>query len=231
MLWYISELSDNPEAFFVYAAAFAVALITGIAFHEFSHAWAANELGDNTAARLGRLTLNPIKHLDPAGTILMLVVGFGWGKPTPVADSRLKYGPIKGGALVALAGPASNFVFAVIAGIPLRLGLVESDFGTNIPALIEFGGGEDLVYLFLWFIVWLNILLGFFNLIPLAPLDGFSVLLGALPHEAARSFARLRPYGMGILMTFLVIGFVAPQYSPIRWFILTFAPGTLELLT
>src|SRR5688572_1868378 len=180
MIWYLSELSENPQAFFVYAAAFMVALITGIAFHEFSHAWAANELGDNTAARLGRLTLNPIKHLDPVGTALMLLVGFGWGKPTPVADYRLKYGPIKGGALVALAGPASNFVFAAIAGLPLRLGLVESQFGTNLEALIRFGDGQDLLWLFLWFIVWLNVLLGFFNLIPLAPLDGFSVVLGVL---------------------------------------------------
>ncbi len=230
MLWYISELSDNPQAFFVYAAAFAVALITGIAFHEFSHAWAANELGDNTAARQGRLTLNPIKHLDPMGTVLMLMVGFGWGKPTPVADYRLKYGPITGGALVALAGPASNLVFAVIAGLPLRLGLVESDFGTNITALIRFGDGQDLLWLFLWFIVWLNVILAFFNLIPLAPLDGFSVLLGVLPREMAQSFARLRPYGMGILMALLVIGFVTPV-SPIWWLIGGLATGTLELLT
>lgn len=230
MIWYISELSDNPEAFFVYGAAFAVALITGIAFHEFSHAWAANELGDNTAARLGRLTLNPIKHLDPAGTALMLLFGFGWGKPTPVADYRLKYGPIRGGALVALAGPASNFVFAAIAGIPLRLGLVDSDFGTNIEALIRFGDGSDLIWLFLWFIVWLNVLLGFFNLIPLAPLDGFAVLLGVLPRELAQSFNRLRPYGMGILMTLVVIGFVTP-FSPIWWLIGGLADGTLELLT
>jgi Zn-dependent protease len=231
MIWYLSELSENPQAFFVYAAAFMVALITGIAFHEFSHAWAANELGDNTAARQGRLTLNPIKHLDPVGTVLMLAIGFGWGKPTPFNGLRLKYGPIKGGALVALAGPASNFVFAVIAGLPLRLGLVESEFGTDIADAIRFGGGEEMLFLFLWFIVWLNILLGFFNLIPLAPLDGFAVLLGVLPRDLAISFERLRPYGMGILMTFLLIGFVAPQYSPIRWFILTFAPGTLELLT
>ncbi|MEX0784558.1 MAG: site-2 protease family protein [Dehalococcoidia bacterium] len=230
MIWYLSELSDNPQAFFVYAAAFAVALITGIAFHEFSHAWAANELGDNTAARQGRLTLNPIKHLDPMGTALMLMFGFGWGKPTPVADYRLKYGPIKGGALVALAGPASNFVFAVIAGLPLRLGIVDSEFGTNIAALIRFGDGEDMVWLFLWFIVWLNVLLGFFNLIPLAPLDGFAVLLGVLPRELAQSFVRLRPYGMGILMALVLIGFVTP-FSPIWWLIGGLADGTLELLT
>jgi Zn-dependent protease len=231
MLWYFSELSDNPQAFLVYFAASAVALITGIAFHEFSHAWAANELGDDTAARRGRLTLNPIRHLDPMGTALMLLVGFGWGKPTPVADYRLRYGPIKGGALVALAGPASNFAFAVIASLPLRLGLINSDYGTDIRSLIAFGGGEDLVWLFLWFIVWLNLLLGFFNLIPLAPLDGFSVLLGALPREAARSFAQLRPYGMGILMTLLVIGFVVPGLSPIGWLIGGLARGSLRLLT
>jgi Zn-dependent protease len=229
MLWYISELSDNPEAFFVYAAASAVALITGIAFHEFSHAWAANELGDNTAARQGRLTLNPIKHLDPMGTALMLIVGFGWGKPTPVADYRLKYGPIKGGALVALAGPASNFVFAVIAALPLRLGIVETDFN-SITSLISQGSGEDLLWLFLWFIVWLNLVLGFFNLIPLAPLDGFSVVLGILPRGAARALNQLRPYGMGILMILLVIGFVAPQLSPIGWFVGGLANASRELL-
>jgi Zn-dependent protease len=230
MIWYLNELSDNPEAFFVFAAAFAVALMTGIAFHEFSHAWAAYELGDNTAASRGRLTLNPIRHLDPMGTALMMLVGFGWGKPTPVNDRVLRHGPRRGGALVALAGPASNFVFATLAGIPLRLGLIDTRFGTNIDALIQFGTGEEMLWLFLFFIVWFNILLGFFNLIPLAPLDGFAVALGALPRDLAYSFARLRPYGMGILMTMIVIGLVTP-FSPIGWLIGGLADGTLRLLT
>jgi Zn-dependent protease len=216
LLYNLRDFFDNPPALFAYLAAFFVALVTGIAFHEFSHAWAANELGDDTAARQGRLTLNPIVHMDPAGLLMMFFVGFGWGKPTPVNPYRLRNGVKRGNALVALAGPISNFVFAVLAAIPLRAGWVStiSSFDT-----IRDASGSEIIGLFLVFIVFYNVLLGCFNLIPIPPLDGFKVALGVLPDEAARSLARLEPYGMGILMTLFVIGFLAPQYNVLGWII------------
>lgn len=216
MLLYLSDFT--PAAFLVYFAATAVALLTGLAFHEFCHAWAANELGDDTAARQGRLTLNPLAHVDPIGAALMFVIGFGWAKPTPVNPWRLKNGPRRGGALVAFAGPASNFFFAALAALPLKLGIVEPTFG-SFEGLVRDGSGEDYLALFLLVIVNLNIILGIFNLIPLPPLDGFKVALGFLPRGAAHELQRLEPYGPGILMTVLVVGLIAPQYSPIYWII------------
>jgi Zn-dependent protease len=219
MIWYLDDLSENPEAFLVYLAAFATAILTGLAFHEFSHAWAANELGDDTAKRQGRLTLNPIAHLDPIGSALLLLTGFGWAKPTPVNPWRLRSGPRRGNAVVAFAGPASNFFFAALAAIPIRAGLVESRFGTTIEAVIRFGSGEEYVFLFLFFVISLNIILGIFNLIPIPPLDGFKVATGLLPRPLAEGLEQIAPYGPGILMTLLVIGFLVPGVSPLGWLI------------
>jgi Zn-dependent protease len=216
LLFNLRDFLDNPPALFAYLAAFTVAFVTGIAFHEFSHAWAANELGDDTAARQGRLTLNPAAHIDPAGLLLLFLVGFGWGRPTPVIPYRLRNGVKRGNMLVALAGPASNFVFAVLAAIPLRTGLVSSVADFND---IRNASGSELVGLFLVFIVFYNVLLGCFNLIPIPPLDGFKVALGFLPDDAARSLARLEPYGMGILMSLFVLGFIAPQFNILGWII------------
>src|SRR5512139_989564 len=103
MIWYLQDMT--AEAFLVFIAATSVALFTGLAFHEFCHAWAANELGDDTAARQGRLTLNPLAHIDPIGAAMMFLVGFGWAKPTPVNPWRLRSGPRRGNAIVAFAGP------------------------------------------------------------------------------------------------------------------------------
>lgn len=216
LLYNLRDFFDNPPALFAYLAAFLVAIITGIAFHEFSHAWAANELGDDTATRMGRLTLNPLKHIEPSGLLLLLFVGFGWGKPTPVNPYRLRNGVKRGNMLVALAGPVSNFVFAVLAAIPLRAGWV-----TPINSFddVANASGSELVGLFLIFIVFYNVLLGCFNLIPIPPLDGFKVALGFLPDDAARSLARLEPYGMGILMSLFVLGFIAPQFNILGWMI------------
>lgn len=216
MIWLINDMT--AEAFLVYIAAMAVVLFTGLAFHEFCHAWAANELGDDTAARQGRLTLNPLAHLDPIGAAAIFLIGFGWAKPTPVNPWRLRNGPRRGNAIVAFAGPASNFFFAALAAIPLKLGLIEVKFG-SIESLVRFGSGEDYVALFLLLCVSLNIILGIFNLIPLPPLDGFKVAVGFLPREVAQQLQRLEPWGPGILMTLLVIGFIAPGLSPIGWII------------
>ena len=214
MLLYLRDLS--PEVFLIYTAASMLAILTGLAFHEFSHAWAANELGDDTAARQGRLTLNPLAHLDPLGTALMFLIGFGWAKPTPVNTFRLRTGPRTGNAIVAFAGPASNFFFAALAGIPLKMGWVETD-EPSLQSLVRDGTGEDYLALLLFFVVTRNVLLGVFNLIPIPPLDGFSVALGIVPRAWAQQLERLRQWGPGILMALLVIGIVNPNLSPIYW--------------
>lgn len=221
------DLFDNPPALFAYLAAVVVAWVTGIAFHEFCHAWAANELGDSTAKRQGRLTLNPAAHIDPLGFLLLVFVGFGWGRPTPVNPDRLRNGPKQGNMLVAAAGPASNFVFAVLAALPLRLGLVPEP--RSLDAIADASGGE-ILGLFLFFIIFYNIILGIFNLIPIPPLDGFKVAVGILPGELSTQLQRVEPYGMGILMAFLAIGFIAPQYSPIGWLLNTVGDEIFRLV-
>lgn len=227
MIFFLDELANNPPALFAYLAAFGVAFVTGIGFHEFSHAWAANELGDDTAARQGRLTLNPIRHLDPMGTMLLLLVGFGWGKPTPVNPYRLRNGPQRGNMMVAAAGPLSNFVFAAIAALPFRFGLIDTVGSFNN---IENASGEELVGLFLVFIIYINILLGVFNLIPIHPLDGFKVVLGVLPGEMAAQFSRLAQWGPALLIGLFAVGFLT-QYNPLGWFIGGIGDLVFDLIT
>ena len=223
----LDVLRENPPAFFAYLVAIAIAMVTGIAFHEFSHAWAANELGDDTAARQGRLTLNPLAHLDPVGTVLLFVVGIGWGKPTPVNPYRFRSGVKRGNMLVALAGPLSNFVFALVASLPLIFGWVEP---ISLQS-IEHASGSQILGTFLFLIAWLNVILGVFNLIPIHPLDGFKVLLGILPDELSRPLASLSRWGPALLIGLILLGFVAPQYSPIRWIFDSAADLFLEVIT
>jgi Zn-dependent protease len=181
----------------------AVALLLGFSFHEAAHAWVAYWLGDDTAKRYGRLTLNPLKHLDPLGTIMALVAMIGWAKPTPVNPWRLRYGPRVGGAMVAVAGPVTNLVLAVIVAIPWRLGV--------------FDGMPDIVRTFVGTFVILNAALFLFNLIPLAPLDGISVLSGIVGRQASEALAPLRTYGPQILLGLLLIGYVVPSLNILRY--------------
>ncbi len=183
-----------------------MSLLIAITFHEFSHAYAATTLGDNTARGQGRLTLNPLAHLDPFGAILIFFAGFGWGKPVPVNPAFLRIGYRPGMAVVSLAGPLSNIIAATIFAIPLRAGLANSDaVGFSIL------GRTDIVGYILLSLVFWNLLLAVFNLLPIAPLDGFKVALGLLPPAAANSFARLEPYGPGILLVIIALGFLSPE--------------------
>ena len=192
----LNQFQIDPVGALITLAAFAVALIVGITVHEFSHAWSANQLGDHTARSQGRLTLNPVSHLDPLGTILIFVAGFGWGKPTPVSPQYLSIGPRPGMAVVALAGPISNMIVATLAALPFRLGTVSLSSGID---------SQFLEALILW-----NVVLAVFNLLPVAPLDGFKVALGILPRAAAAVFERTERFGMVILMIVVLVDVLSP---------------------
>lgn len=203
---YADLIQESPWAFITIAGSAFLALILGVAFHEFNHAWAADNLGDRTPRMMGRLTLNPIAHLDPFGSLMMLLVGFGWGKPVVYNPNNLR-DPVGGGALISVAGPLSNLVIAAVAAVPLRLGLVPTEI-TTLPLRLNSWGPENYAGLFLSNMVILNALLAVFNLIPVPPLDGFKVALGILPRDLAREYARIEPYGPGILMILILMPFL-----------------------
>ena len=183
-------LNRSPEEIL----AFAIALIPAFAIHEFAHAFMAYRLGDSTAKDLGRLTLNPIKHLDVLGTLMVFLVGFGWAKPVPVNPNNLRGGR-KGMALVAVVGPLSNLALAGVVAFIWRVS--------------GFAGGEIVANILLVFI-FLNIALLFFNLIPIPPLDGYRVLLGILPEGLALQWARVGQVGPLLLFGLILIGNFLP---------------------
>jgi Zn-dependent protease len=189
------------------------AILIAITIHEASHALAAYRLGDHTSKALGRLSLNPLVHLDPMGTIMIVFTaingfGIGWGKPVPVNPYRLRMGPKTGMAIVSAAGPASNIATAFLLVLPERMGLASYGYDT-------FG---TLVY----YLVAVSIGLAVFNLLPLPPLDGFKVALGVLPGAAGASLARLEQYGPGLLLLvlfadwFLNVGILSTLLRPLR---------------
>lgn len=175
-----------------------VTLLIAFSVHEFAHAWSAYKFGDDTAARAGRLTLNPIAHLDIIGTLMLIVGGFGWAKPVPVNPYALQRKSSSALMLVSLAGPTSNMLLAILAAVPFRLGLVTYSPGSSIffPSVSDF---------LITFII-INISLLLFNLIPLAPLDGEKVLYGLLPPSGADFMDRIRPYGPLLLLALIMIG-------------------------
>ena len=174
-------------------------LLFALVFHEFSHAWVANKLGDPTARYAGRLTLNPMAHLDPIGGLMILFVGFGWAKPVPV-DIRYLSNPRVDMMKIAFAGPASNLLLAFIGGTILRLGFV--------------GGTMAMMIMFF---TQINIMLAVFNMIPIAPLDGSQIFSGLLIRTNPELVRNLQIYGPQILMGAILIGYFTP-ISPIWWF-------------
>ena len=221
MLRLLSSLSDDPLLLIQVVMAFVVALLTALTFHEASHALTARRFGDMTAERLGRVSLDPRRHLDPAGTLLFLVVGFGWGKPVPVNTMNLRGGRRSMG-FVSLAGPGANFTVAIATAAVVRV----LDL-TIQPDLFrpEVGGVAEWLGLLATHLVFYNLLLGFFNLIPLSPLDGGKVAIGFAPPELAGWLARTERYGppvlMGIIMAdiFLNIGILGTfLFPPIEFF-------------
>jgi len=181
-----------------YIISLIITLLIAFTVHEFSHAWVATAFGDETPRLNGRLTLNPFAHLDLIGTILLLVAGFGWAKPVPIDPYTLQRRSPFALLWVALAGPCSNFVMAVVAAIPLRLGI--------IPFIISSNGLLPTPYYFLNVFIDINLVLLLFNLIPIAPLDGEKILDAVLPPSAARVFDSIRPYGPLILLAIVFVG-------------------------
>ena len=207
LLGSLDLLQDDPSGFLRLMVLIVFALVTAITVHEFSHALVSTVLGDNTARRLGRLSLNPMRHLDTGGTIMMFVAGFGWGKPVPVDTLRLSRG-YTDMTLVAAAGPLSNLIFAFLLAIPFKAGLlVPAGLSLNRVARVMTGGFSDGIADILALVIFFNLMLGVFNLLPLAPLDGSRIVAGLVPREHAAAYAKLQRSGPGLLVAIIMLDY------------------------
>ena len=198
-------------------AAWVLPVLLAITVHETAHGWVARMFGDTTAAMLGRLTLNPLKHIDPVGTILvpglmLLLPGgfvFGWAKPVPVNARNLRH-PKQDMGWVAAAGPASNLLMAIGWALAMRLAMaLGTDSWFALPLLFMSVAG-----------IFINTILMVLNLLPLPPLDGGRVMTGLLPNRLAIPFSRIEPYGMWILIALLMTGILGQIMWPFIEFVL-----------
>jgi Zn-dependent protease len=186
-----------------------IALLVGLTFHEFSHARLADELGDRGPRALGRVSLNPLRHIDPIGGLMILIAGFGWAKPVPVNPYALRPGR-RGMAIVAAAGPLANVAVAIGFAIVFR-------------AMESIGVGGFLLEV-VWFVVIINVILALFNLLPIPPLDGYNVVLPFLDRRTAMTVSRYAPYGVFVLLLLIIL----PE-SPLR-LLFTAARSIADLL-
>lgn len=166
-------------------AGIAVALVVGITFHEFSHAFIADQLGDHRPRALGRVSLNPVDHIDPVGALVFVLAGFGWGKPVPVNVYALRPGRV-GMAMVAAGGPIANVAIAVVAAVVYRV--------------LDLAGIAGFALETAFWIVLFNMLLALFNLLPIPPLDGYNIVLAFAPPRTAFAIQRYAPYGVIVLL-------------------------------
>jgi Zn-dependent protease len=194
-------LLHNPLAFIL----IAIPLLYSIILHELAHGWVAYRMGDSTAKRMGRLSLNPLKHLDPVGTIMLFVFGFGWAKPVPVNFNQLRD---RHGAMIAVAaaGVTANMLLAFAAMLLDRL-LAPSS--------------ASLLGVLLYFMAQINIILAAFNLIPLPPLDGSKILMGFASPRVQNALLRIEPYGFFILIGLLYAGVLNPVIAFFKWVLLS----------
>lgn len=167
------------------------AIIIGLTFHEYAHGWVAYRLGDSTAEAHGRLTINPVAHVDPLGFIMLLLAGFGWAKPVPVNPYNFKGDIKKGMMLVSLAGPATNFILAIASAVVWGMFA-----GLRLPYFNEIMSS----------MLWINVVLAIFNLIPIPPLDGSKILAGLLPGRQ-EWLDQLESYGPILLIVLVFFGF------------------------
>jgi Zn-dependent protease len=197
----LSLLMKDPLTFVL----LAVPLLYSIIIHELAHGWVAYIMGDPTAKYQGRLTLNPLKHLDPVGTAMLFVFGFGWAKPVPVNLQYIQNYRL-GLILVSSAGIAANMLFAFLAVLLLHL-LSPSQAGS--------------VWTLLYYLAQINIMLASFNLIPIPPLDGSKIIMGFMPERLQHAFSRLEPFGFFIIIGLLYLGALDPVIHFFRWVILS----------
>jgi Zn-dependent protease len=195
----------NPEGIVWSIATVAIPMIFAIVFHEVAHGWMARALGDPTAAEAKRLSLNPIRHVDPFGTIilpgLLSLTGapvFGWAKPVPVDFRRLR-NPRWGMVAVAAAGPGINFILAAIAAIGIGLLVRATDSAVEPSLPVQFFAANLRNFLMV------NLFLGTFNLLPIPPFDGSRIVMGVLPAPLARMYGKIEPYGLIVVFAILVI--------------------------
>jgi Zn-dependent protease len=216
-------------------------LLFAITVHEAAHGWAANKMGDPTAYNLGRVSLNPLAHIDPIGTVLLPVMlalvrlpAFGWAKPVPVNPFNLR-NPRRDNIWISFAGPAANCLVAAASilvllvlkflnpGVDQFLKIIVRTLFKN-PEILRAALPHGLyplqgLALILYFAVLINIYLAIFNLIPIPPLDGSGILLGLLPDEAAQKYDRLRPFGFILVLGIIYLGFLNMIIIPVQIFI------------
>jgi Zn-dependent protease len=194
-------LTKDPLAF----AIVAIPLLFSVVIHEVAHGWVAYWMGDPTAKRLGRLSLNPLKHLDPVGTLMLFLAGFGWAKPVPVNFNNLSH-KRKGLIFVSSAGIVANILSAFIALLFIRL--------FSIPS-------SGIAVILVYYVVQINLTLAALNLIPIPPLDGSKILMGIVWERTPYFLSRLEPYGFFIIIGFLYLGILDPLIGFFRWMIVT----------
>jgi len=188
-------------------------VLFAITVHEASHGWAALKMGDPTAFHMGRISLNPIHHIDPIGTILLplilIIMGappFGWAKPVPVNPLNLR-NPRRDNLLISAAGPLSNFIVAFIAFLIIKI-FIALDPSLLYGRIGSFSNLLSPIITILYYTVLINVILAIFNLIPIPPLDGSGVLMGLISEEAAEKYEQIRPYGFLILLVLIMTGII-----------------------
>jgi Zn-dependent protease len=210
-------------------------ILFAITIHEAAHGWAAYKMGDPTAQIMGRITLNPVPHIDPIGTVLMpailIIMGappFGWAKPVPVNPANLR-NPKRDNMLISAAGPAANLLAALVSLIALLfLKALNPNTSSYIRSFLMGRGGiqegfhplEGLVVI-LFYAIFLNVLLAVFNLIPIPPLDGSGIITGFLSDEASRTYEKIRPFGFIIILGLIYLGLLDIILRPIQIIIYT----------